>query len=295
MPEAPHPELKSALEVVRQTPMEHARNGIPYARYGTSDVSAPEIEEIVQVIPGSIAMALSHRAYIFVPLVLSRWAENGATGLRPEEDGPDQIMIASEISAELSDIAVCHRNTVIAQTTATFLSIGLMPDRFALAFELYINVGHQFVDSAGIPESFMGVVWSQAESGTRGETSMDAWEYRAAALGQTASGPTEGRRRMYATGLRRSRERRARTAPAADPKQPVIDEKARIDYLRAAFADAIAIYLLSLALDFDYSELREREYPLLAAPALAERLRIVAEVFPPNHGTEFSIHHRGNG
>ena len=37
-----------------------------------------------------------------------------------------------------------------------------------------------------------------------------------------------------------------------------------------------------LALDFDYSELREREYPLLAPAALAARLRLVAELFPPN-------------
>ena len=31
--------------------------------------------------------------------------------------------------------------------------------------------------------------------------------------------------------------------------------------------------MLSLTLDFNYTDLREREYPLLAAPALAERLR----------------------
>ena len=49
------------------------------------------------------------------------------------------------------------------------------------------------------------------------------------------------------------------------------------------------MYLLSLYLDVDYQELREREYPLLAPPALAERLRKVAEMFPPNPGFEFSI------
>ena len=59
-----------------------------------------------------------------------------------------------------------------------------------------------------------------------------------------------------------------------------------------AFADAIAIYLLSLCLDVDYYELREREYPLLAPSALAERLKKVAALFPPNAGFQFSIIHR---
>jgi hypothetical protein len=62
--------------------------------------------------------------------------------------------------------------------------------------------------------------------------------------------------------------------------------------MEAAFSDAIAVYLLALTLDFDYSDLREREYPLLAAPALAERLRHVAALFPPNPGYEFQILYR---
>ena len=52
------------------------------------------------------------------------------------------------------------------------------------------------------------------------------------------------------------------------------------------------MYLLSLALDFDYSELRAREYPLLAPAALAARLRLVGELFPPNKGYEFSVRYR---
>ena len=53
-------------------------------------------------------------------------------------------------------------------------------------------------------------------------------------------------------------------------------ERAKTEFIEAAFSDAIAIYLLSLSVDFDYSELREREYPLLAPQALAERLRMIA-------------------
>ena len=42
-------------------------------------------------------------------------------------------------------------------------------------------------------------------------------------------------------------------------------------FFESSFADSVAIYLLSLALDFDYAGLREREYPLLTPNALAAR------------------------
>ena len=50
--------------------------------------------------------------------------------------------------------------------------------------------------------------------------------------------------------------------------------------------------MLSLCLDVDYYELREREYPLLAPQALAERVRKIHELFPPNPGFEFNIFYR---
>ncbi|HMC30582.1 MAG TPA: hypothetical protein VKL99_07075, partial [Candidatus Angelobacter sp.] len=71
-----------------------------------------------------------------------------------------------------------------------------------------------------------------------------------------------------------------------------VDEKAKSDYLAATFSDTIAIYMLSLCLDVDYYELREREYPLLAPSALAERLKKIAELFPPNPGFQFNIFYK---
>jgi hypothetical protein len=71
-----------------------------------------------------------------------------------------------------------------------------------------------------------------------------------------------------------------------------VDEKAKSSFFESAFSDALAIYMLSLTLDFNYTDLREREYPLLAAPALAERLRHVAGLFPPNTGYDFQISYR---
>jgi hypothetical protein len=69
-------------------------------------------------------------------------------------------------------------------------------------------------------------------------------------------------------------------------------EKGRQEYFETTFADAIAIYLLTLFLDVDYYELRERDYPLLAPSAMAERLRKVNELFPAPRGFEFNIFYK---
>jgi hypothetical protein len=198
-----------------------------------------------------------------------------------------KLMIAADFSTELSDMAICHRNAKVDGTDCIFISTRLMQDRFALSFEFYINAGHHFVDAVGVPESFMQLVWSQALASVRGETSQDAWEQRSKALGSNAMqgvvSEVKRRRPKFWTG-------RPEPEPASEHRP--VDEKARMQYLEAAFSDAVAIYLLSLTVDFDYSELREREYPLLSAPALAERLKHVAKLFPPSAAHEFSIHYR---
>ena len=123
-----------------------------------------------------------------------------------------------------------------------------------------------------MPESFSSLAWSQAAADVRGETSQDAWESRRQALGLSSS--------------------RTEDTPVQMPGRPVVDERAKSAFVEAAFADSLAIYLLSLNVDFDYHELREREYPLLAPHALAERLRHVAQLFPPNRGYEFAVLYR---
>jgi hypothetical protein len=132
-----------------------------------------------------------------------------------------------------------------------------MDDKFSVAFEFYINVAHAFVDQAGVAESFADLAWRQAEDRVRGETGLEAYETRKLATG-----------------------------PGLDA------EKAKNEYLAAAFADAIAIYMLSTFIDVDYYDLREREYPLLAPNPLAERLRAIAELFPPNPGFEFNVYYK---
>ena len=233
---------RPASEVIRQAQVSQAPNGVCYASIGQISLAPADLERTVAAVPGAIAAALARKAYYFVPLTVSQG---------------DETLIADRYDVALSDQAVCHRNFGVGDSQCVFISTRLTEDKFSVAFEFYINVGHAFVEHAGVSRSFADLVWRQAQEKARGETSYDANELRKMAAG---NGPDA--------------------------------EKARNDYFSATFADAIAIYLLTLALDVDYFELREREYPLLAPAALAERLRAVAELFPPNPGFEFAIYYR---
>ena len=242
-------ELWQAEKVATQVSVVMAPNGVHYAAWGEIRIPDTDLDRLVGAVPSALSAALMNRAYYFVPLAIS---ETGET------------MVAPCYTIELGDRAVCHRNASFGATEAVFLSTRLVEDRFGLAFEFFINVAHNFVEAAGVPESFGALTWSQAQAQVRGETSQDAWETRRRA--QDSRNGTKG-----------------------------VDERSRNVYVESAFSDALAIYMLSLAVDFDYHDLREREYPLLAAPALAERLRHVAALFPANSGYEFQILYRRKG
>jgi hypothetical protein len=251
-------ELWHVEKVASQSSLSAAPNGIHYTAWGETRVAETDLERLVNAVPASMSDALARRAYYFVPLAI---ADTGET------------MVAPSYTVELGDRAVCHRNASFGTTDAVFISTRLVEDRFGLAFEFFINVAHNFVDAAGVPTSFGDLVWSQAQAQVRGETSVDAWESRRRALDLRLSGDSE-----------RTHE-----------NKPITDEQARNQYAEAAFSDALAIYMLALAVDFDYHDLREREYPLIAAPALAERLRHIASLFPANSGYEFQIIYRRKG
>ena len=289
MPEIAQIEVKPAMEVARSVPVERASNGIHYGSFGDTQLAAADLQRMVEAVPMAIAAALQAKRYYFVPLTLSEPLDAELNEPAFFEIDSSKLMIAADFSTELSDMAICHRNAKVDGADCIFISTRLMQDRFALSFEFYINAGHHFVDAVGVPESFMRLVWSQAEANVRGETSQDAWEQRSKALGNSAM-------QSVAPEIKRRRPKFWMSKPATETaiEQRAIDEKARMQYLEAAFSDAVAIYLLSLTVDFDYSELREREYPLLAAPALAERLKHVAKLFPPSEAHEFAIHYRRN-
>lgn len=238
-----HTPLRHAADVVRTAQIAQAANGICYTALGETALTPSDLERMVVAVPRPVAAALNKKAYYFVPLAIS-------------ED--DETMIAERYDVLLSDKAVCHRNLASGDAQCIFISTRLMDDRFSVAFEFYINVAHAFVERAGVSQAFADLAWKQVEAKVRGETSLDAHEFR-----KLATSAAEGA------------------------------EKAKNDYFAAAFSDAIAIYLLTLLIDeVDYYELREREYPLLAPAALAERLRKIHELFPPNPGFEFNIYYR---
>lgn len=229
-------------EVVRRTPVSQAPNGICYAISGEVTVSASDLERMVAAVPDGAAAALHRKAYYFVPLTVNQG---------------DDTVIADRYDVTLSDNAVCHRNLDLGDSQCVFISTRLMDDKFSVAFEFFINVGHAVVEKAGVSQAFADLVWKQVEANARGETSLDAWESRKLATGHGADA-----------------------------------EKHKNEYLAATFSDAISIYLLSLFIDVDYYDLRERDYPLLAPAQLAERLRRVAELFPANPGYEFAIYYK---
>jgi len=236
---------RSPSEVVRQSPVSQAPNGICYAVSGEVSVASTDLEKMVSAVPDSLAAALQGTAYYFVPLTVNQG---------------DETVIADRYDVALSDNAVCHRNLELGNSHCVFISTRLMDDKFSVAFEFYINVGHAVVEKAGVSREFADLVWKQAESKVRGETSLDASELRKLAM-ETGSDT----------------------------------EKHKNEYFAAAFSDAISIYLLSLFIDVDYYDLRERDYTLLAPAQMAERLRKVAELFPVSPGFEFAIHYKRRG
>ncbi len=277
MAEVAQMELLPASLVAQQTPMLQSENRLSYAIFADAHITAEELGPIVQAVPNTVAAALIRHSYYFVPLTL------GET---------EETMVAPGYTIDLGDRAMCHRNVRFDGADCIFISTRLMQDRFALAFEFFINVAHHFVEAAGVPQSFCDLVWSQALAEVRGETSQDSFEHRRRALDRGRNeGP--GARMAERTFARVDQSNQSNQGFALQgTEKGRIDEKAKTSFFESAFSDALAIYMLSLTLDFNYSDLREREYPLLSAPALAERLRLVAGLFPPNHGYEFQISYR---
>src|SRR5450755_3227953 len=162
---------RSPADVVRATPVSQAANGICYAAAGESSVSSVDLERMIATVPNKIAASLKRKAYYFVPLAVSQGEET---------------LIADRYDVSLSDNAVCHRNLDLGDSQCVFISTRLSDDKFSVAFEFYINVGHAVVEKAGVSQDFADLVWKQAEGRVRGETSLDAWESR---KGATSPGP----------------------------------------------------------------------------------------------------------
>src|SRR3954453_12415891 len=150
-------------EVVRQTPVSQAANGVCYAIMSNTTISTTDVERMVAAVPEPVAAALMRKAYYFVPLTVGQG---------------DDTVIADRYDVALSDQAVCHRNLNLGDSQCVFISTRLMDDKFSVAFEFYINVGHAFVEKAGVSAEFGDLAWKQAQDKVKGETSLDAYEMR---------------------------------------------------------------------------------------------------------------------
>jgi len=130
MAQAAHALTRSPAEVIRQNPVSQAPNGICYAFTGNISTPANDVERMVAAVPVSAAAALERKAYYFVPLTIGQG---------------DETLIADRYDVALSDNAVCHRNLNVGDSQCVFISTRLMDDKFSVAFEFYINVGHAVV------------------------------------------------------------------------------------------------------------------------------------------------------
>src|ERR1700704_477388 len=154
---------RSPDEVVRQSPVSQAPNGICYAISGEVTVPVSDLERMVAAVPDAAAAALKRKAYYFVPLTVNQG---------------DETVIADRYDVALSDNAVCHRNLDLGDSQCVFISTRLMDDKFSVAFEFYINVGHALVEQIGVSKDFSELAWSQVQANVRGKTSLDAFEAR---------------------------------------------------------------------------------------------------------------------
>ena len=136
-------------------PVSQAANGICYSVMGEITTAVADLERMVNAVPRTIAAALNRKAYYFVPLTLNMG---------------DDTMIADRYDVQLSDSAVCHRNQTLGDSQCVFISTRLMEDSFAIAFEFFINVGHNFVERVGVSQEFADLVWKQVDEKARGET-----------------------------------------------------------------------------------------------------------------------------
>src|SRR5207248_6985293 len=61
---------RSPADIVKDTPVSQAANGICYAVSGQVTISESDLERMIAAVPRSAAVALNRKAYYFVPLTV---------------------------------------------------------------------------------------------------------------------------------------------------------------------------------------------------------------------------------
>src|ERR1700721_4565566 len=109
--------VRSPAEVVQNSPVSQAPNGICYARSGEIMVADNDLDRMIAAVPVAVASALSRKAYYFVPLTVTQG---------------DETVIADRYDVALSDNAVCHRNLNLGDAQWVFISPGVRDDKFSV-------------------------------------------------------------------------------------------------------------------------------------------------------------------
>ena len=126
MSQAVNAQLRTAQEIIRDARVNQAPNGICYTTSGEVMLPSDDLERIIGAVPRAIAAALDRKAFYFVPIAIS--------------DG-DKTMVAERFDGAPPEGAICHRNIDSGNSQCVFISTRLLEERFAIAFEFYINVG----------------------------------------------------------------------------------------------------------------------------------------------------------
>src|SRR2546429_2173797 len=127
--------MRTAQEIIREARVNQSPNGICYTTAGEITLPSSELETMIAAVPRSIAAALDRKAFYFVPLTVSEG---------------EKTLIAERYDSSLTERAVCHRNIDSGDSQCVFISTRLLDDKFSIAFEFFINVGHAFVAKAGV-------------------------------------------------------------------------------------------------------------------------------------------------
>jgi hypothetical protein len=132
-------------------------------------------------------------------------------------------------------------------------------DNYGLGMEFFDKVAYVASLERAQRNDFYQLLEQQLKMEKAGELTPEAWEWRSEVAGKRDRGEQ--------------------------------DEEAEANYYRAAETDSLGIYMASLFTDIFYEDLfDERDsFPALPADMLAERVRTLERMFPPNRGFSLQL------
>ncbi len=252
--------LTHAGNVVQESPLRESPNGVRFAQFGETNLVLADLERLVQAVPNSIASVLIDRAFYFVPLALAERSGDLPKGVSE----PSETLIAAAFSPEWSELAVCHRDVRLGSREGIFISTRLLGEplrpRLRVLHQRRPRLRRYRRHSRALLRAGLG-------AGARRRP----WRNQPRCLGQPhrrAPPPARPKARCRST----RRPSRSTSRPPSPTPSPSTSSRSPSTSTTPNYASA--------------------EYPLLAPQPLAERLRLVARLFPPNSGYEFAIRYR---